>query len=264
MASCRQGPAARHQEFTAARAWRAGSAVLALDLGFKTIRRGALAVCIALQLSGCGAWLEGIDTGRSGFDSTFQKHLARAESGNAESQNAVGYMLYHGEGAPMDRAQAQMWFQRAADRGNARARRNLALMAAMAPAQGPVPSSPARLSASGKDLSSGEHLYLTFCSGCHGVNGISAYEHSPSFAFGERLEKGDAQLMRSLREGMQEMPGWDGKLTRREQLEVLSFIRGLGERYETGIGQPLRATPDYYYLFGPMEARRLAAPVQAP
>lgn len=180
--------------------------------------------------------------------------LGRAQAGDAESQNAVAFMLYHGEGAPQDRDMAREWFTRAALTGNERARRNLATMALL-----PAPGTEARQPASGGDVRQGEQLYLTFCSGCHGVNGISAYEHSPSFAFGERLQKGDAELMRSLSEGSQEMPGWDGKLTRRELMEVLAFVRTLRERYEAGIAAPLRAAPPYYYLFGPMEARRLGA-----
>lgn len=178
--------------------------------------------------------------------------LARARDGDPESQNAVAYMLYHGEGAPQDRVQAREWFVRAALGGNERARQNLASMALPATAAQP------RRPATGADLRQGEQHYLTFCSGCHGVNGIAVYENSPSFAFGERLEKGDAQLMRSLSEGSQEMPGWDGKLTRRELLEVLAFVRTLRERYDGGIAEPLRAAPPHYYLFGPMEDRSFA------
>lgn len=227
----------------------------------KTWARITLGAAILLQLSACGAWIGAWDPAGSGFKSTFQKFLARAELGDTESQNAVGYMLYHGEGAPMDRAQAQWWFRRAAERGNVRAQRNLAIMAAMGPVAQSGPSAELRQDASGNDVPRGERLYLMFCSGCHGVNGVSAYEHSPSFAFGERLEKGDAALMRSLLGGTQEMPAWDDKLSRRDLLEVLSFARKLRDRYDAGIGQPLRAAPAYYYLFGPMEARRLGMPV---
>lgn len=204
----------------------------------------------------CSAWQAPQDPDRAGAGSgsTYQRLLGRAQAGDAESQNAVAYMLYHGEGAPQDSAQAREWFARAAMKGNERARRNLASMALL-----PAPAADARRPASGGDLRQGEQLYLTFCSGCHGVNGISAYEHSPSFAFGERLEKGDAQLMRSLSGGSQEMPGWDGQLTRGELLELLAFVRTLRERYEAGIAAPLRAAPSSYYLFGPMEARRLGA-----
>ncbi|MBI3374958.1 MAG: c-type cytochrome [Betaproteobacteria bacterium] len=226
----------------------------------RALARIALGVSIAFQLSACGMWWDAGDTAGFSPESTFRKFFARAESGDAESQNAVGYMLYHGEGVQMDRTQAQSWFRRAAERGNARAQRNLAIIAAHGPFAQSAPHGGPRLDASGNDVPPGEALYLTFCSGCHGVNGISAYEHSPSFAFGERLDKNDAALMRSLREGIQEMPGWDGKLSRRELTEVMSFVRRLRDRYDAGVGQPLRAAPAYYYLFGPMEARRLGMP----
>lgn len=223
----------------------------------------ALGAAVLLQLSACGAWPSDPNaTGNAfAFESTFQKVLARAQSGHPESQNAAGYMLYHGEGVPMDRVQAKRWFMRAAKQGNVRAQRNLAIMAAPGSAVQPRSVAQSRLETSGDDLLPGERTFLVYCSGCHGVNGISAYEHSPSFAFGEQLDRSDAALMRSLLEGTRAMPAWDGKLFRHELREVLRFIRTLRDRYEAGIGQPLRAEPDYYYLFGPMEERRLGMPV---
>ena len=105
----------------------------------------------------------------------------------------------------------------------------------------------------------GERAYATFCGGCHGINGIAAYENSPSFAFGERLEKADAALMRSIRDGLQEMPGWEGKLAVNELRDILAFVRTLPARYDRGIAEPLRGAPAYVYLFGPMEERRRRA-----
>ncbi|MDH4094782.1 MAG: c-type cytochrome [Betaproteobacteria bacterium] len=209
----------------------------------------ALAAASLPLLWTCAAWQPGEDwTGPHPY-STFQKFLARARAGDAESQNAVAYMLYHGEGVPRDVARAREWFERAAQSGSERARRNLASLAA-----GPDPDIPRR-PAAGRDVGRDEQLYLAFCSGCHGVNGVAAYENSPSFAFGERLEKGDAQLLRSLSEGSQEMPGWGDKLTHLELREVLAFVRTLHARYDNGVRTPLRAPPSVYYLFGPMEQR---------
>ena len=146
------------------------------------------------------------------YESTYLRKLASAERGDAEAQNAVGFMLYRGDGVAADRLQAQLWFERAAAQGNARARRNLAYIAASAPqlqfsakAGADSPEGPAR---------AGERAYLKFCSGCHGTDGVAEYENSPSFAFGERLHKSDAALMASLLDGRQEMPGWEGKLPR--------------------------------------------------
>jgi TPR repeat protein len=210
-------------------------------------------------LAACGALTGTWDTAGPAIESTFRKILARAQSGDAESQNAVGYMLYHGEGVAMDRAQANLWFRRAAAQGNARAQRNLeSVSAGNRPAPSGSPARPEREPLRA-DASRGERLYMMFCAGCHGANGISAYENSPSFAFGEGFEKSDAVLMRKLREGSQEMPGWDGKFSRDELLAVMAFVRTLRAPYDAGVGQALRAAPGYYFLFGPMEARRLGA-----
>ena len=44
----------------------------------------------------------------------------------------------------------------------------------------------------------GEKLYITFCAGCHGFNDIAYYVNSPSFALGERLQKSDHELQKSI------------------------------------------------------------------
>ena len=187
------------------------------------------------------------------YESTYLRKLASAERGDAEAQNAVGFMLYRGDGVAADRLQAQLWFERAAAQGNARARRNLAYIAASAPqlqfsakAGADSPEGPAR---------AGERAYLKFCSGCHGTDGVAEYENSPSFAFGERLHKSDAALMASLLDGRQEMPGWEGKLPGGELRAILAHVRTLPQRYDLGIGASAGARPAYRYLFGPMEAR---------
>ena len=187
------------------------------------------------------------------YESTYLRKLASAERGDAEAQNAVGFMLYRGDGVRADRLQAQLWFERAAAQGNARARRNLAYIAASAPqlqfsakAGADSPEGPAR---------AGERAYLKFCSGCHGTDGVAEYENSPSFAFGERLHKSDAALMASLLDGRQEMPGWEGKLPVGELRAILAHVRTLPQRYDLGIGASTGARPAYRYLFGPMEAR---------
>lgn len=211
----------------------------------------------AILLLGCApvANLRGADAYT--YESTYLRKLASAERGDAEAQNAVGFMLYRGDGVAADRLQAQLWFERAAAQGNARARRNLAYIAASAPqlqfsakAGADSPDGPAR---------AGERAYLKFCSGCHGTDGVAEYENSPSFAFGERLHKSDAALMASLLDGRQEMPGWEGKLPVGELRAILAHVRTLPQRYDFGIGASTGARPAYRYLFGPMEARARAA-----
>jgi len=208
-----------------------------------------------LQAAGCAMHSAPGDESLTAYESTFQKHLARAHSGDAESQNAVGYMFFHGEGIPMDRERAEVWFARAASQGNARAQRNLTLLASSGPGTQMRYQANIIKRSETEHFAPGEVLYLKFCSGCHGVNGIAAYENSPSFALSERLEKSDVVLLQSIEDGIKEMPGWGGKLPRAQLLEVLAFVRRLPLRYEAGIAEPLRETPDYYYLFGPMELR---------
>lgn len=48
-----------------------------------------------------------------------------AEAGNADGQLNLGYMLFHGEGAPRDREAGLDWYRRAADAGLAAAQYNL-------------------------------------------------------------------------------------------------------------------------------------------
>jgi mono/diheme cytochrome c family protein len=211
-----------------------------------------VSIFLAAQLSACalpkGDWGEPVNA----HATTYQKFLARAEDGHAESQNVVGFMLFHGEGVRMDRTRAQMWFQRAAAQGNPRAQRNLALLyAAGAPESGIVPG-PRPALASSQAALAGQSMFEKYCAGCHGFNGISAYVHSPSFALGEALEKGDAELMRTLLRGKGEMPNWDDKFSRDQLQDVLRFVRTLQARYELGVGQTLRSAPPLFYLFGPM------------
>ena len=223
--------------------------------GNARLTRLALGIFVALQLSACGLTRGVGETGPFGIEMTYQKFLMRAEGGDAESQNVVGFMLFHGEGVPVDGVRAEMWFRRAAAQGNVRAQRNLAIMSSLgAEGFGPIQERQP-VNESTQTLQPGERVYLRFCSGCHGFNGIAAYVHSPSFALGQTLEKGDAELMRSLLHGKGEMPNWDDKLSRGELEDVLRFVRTLRLRYDAGISQPLRAAPSFYYLFGPMKSR---------
>ena len=181
------------------------------------------------------------------YESTFRRVLEKAERGDPEGQNALGYMFYRGEGTVADPAQARAWFKRAAAAGSDRAQRNLDFLDSGAPR---LPrAQPGR----------GEVLYARFCAGCHGLQGVAAYENSPSFAFGERLHHSDERLMRSVMDGLQEMPGWEGKLPNADLREILAFVRMLPVRYNAGIAVQAPEPPLYMYLFGKMEERRIGA-----
>lgn len=220
----------------------------------------APAALLVTLLSACGlppgAWRP--EFGRA-VTTTYEKHLSRAETGDTESQNVVGFMLFHGEGVPQDRIRARAWFETAARLGNARAQGNLAAMDALDEARRGGTRGAARhtrLEPGGPSgRPEGEGLYQKFCSGCHGFNGIAAYVHSPSFALGESLDKSDGQLMQSLLKGTGEMPNWDDKLSLGELREALRFVRTLRLTYEGGVRETLRGAPPYFYLFGPMKPK---------
>lgn len=203
----------------------------------------ALLACIAL--AGCAA-APTPGAPPAFHESTFNRVVERAERGDAESQNAAGFMLHRGEGVERDPARARAWFERAAAAGNERARRNLAYLQSGA---APLPATPA-------GPSRAEVLYQRYCGGCHGLEGVAAYENSPSFAFGERLHKAESDLLRSLLDGLQEMPGWEGKLPTEDLRAILAFVRALPARYDAGIGTAPSQAPAYMYLFGRMEERR--------
>ena len=215
--------------------------------------RLCLSVCLAAHLCACGVsreYLGDLDVGPP--ETTYRKFLARAAAGDAESQNLVGYMLFYGEGVRMDRTRAQLWFQRAAAQGNLNAQRNLAILSSAVAPETVVASAQKPSRAPSRAPLAGQALYEKYCAGCHGFNGISAYVHSPSFALGERLEKPDGELMRSVLRGKGEMPNWDDKFSRDQLQDVLRFVRTLQAKYALGIGQTLSSAPPVFYIFGPM------------
>lgn len=245
---------------------------------------------LALVLAGCAAMSDyGRDPGRALVDTTYEKFLARAQTGDAESQNLIGVMLFFGEGVPRNRFIAHWWFHKAADQGNARAQRNLAIMhylGAGVPRDDVEAERCFRLAAENEaraagrrrtvrpyasiadlvehaartagDRRPGESTYAALCAGCHGLNGISAYVGSPSFAIGERMDRSDAVLLRSLMKGIGDMPGWEDKLPRKDLVDILRFVRSFEPQYDTGILQVLRAAPELYFLFGPMRSNNSA------
>jgi mono/diheme cytochrome c family protein len=105
----------------------------------------------------------------------------------------------------------------------------------------------------GHDMERGEATYVTFCAGCHGLNGIATYIGSPSFALGERMQEPDTALLYSINQGKGVMPSWGDKFSERRLADVLDFVRTLQKQYEIGIAEGIRRAPGSYFLFGPME-----------
>jgi len=94
-------------------------------------------------------------------------------------------------------------------------------------------------------LALGENIYLAFCGGCHGFNGIAWYVNSPSFALRERMSKSDAVLKNSIRNGLGVMPAWENMLKPGQVDALVKFIRTLAQSYEGGILGELRRPPEF-------------------
>jgi cytochrome c5 len=244
---------------------------------------------LALNFPGCGPVQPPVEVRRDmPAQFTFVKFLELAKAGDEKAQHLIGFMLYFGEGVRMDRAAAHHWFHLAADQGNPTAQLNLALMhfrgeegarrdfeeaqrylrlakenGSKATRLSSTPDIPdtleeladraVRLPQRQEDL--GEQAYVTFCAGCHGFNGIAAYVGAPSFAVGERMEKSDAELFRTITKGHGVMPRWENKLPDDLLFEALKFVRTLPLQYRNGIAQVLRTPPPVYFVFGPMSAQ---------
>lgn len=95
----------------------------------------------------------------------------------------------------------------------------------------------------------GRQVFLTYCSGCHGFDGLAYYPPAPSFAMGDRLAKSDTELMRSIFRGKGAMPSWEDKLPAHWLEQALAYIR-----YMAGEGSidPPADWPDYYFIFPPL------------
>ena len=77
-------------------------------------------------------------------------------------------------------------------------------------------------------------LYEENCAACHGYDGQPMVPGTPNFATGERLEKGDEELLASIREGINDMPPWDEDLSDAEQKIVVNYLRTLATTGENG------------------------------
>ena len=109
--------------------------------------------------------------------------------------------------------------------------------------------------------SNGRHIYLTFCSGCHGFSGRHFFEYAPSFAMGQRLAKSDAELMDSILRGKGLMPSWEDKLPMADLQDALDYLRVLA--IQTAYGTDLSGfneEPDVYFIFRPRSVMDAGTP----
>ena len=247
--------------------------------------RGNVALVLgALLVTGCAVLSSPSDPAPERPETTFESLYALAEAGDPASQNLVGFLLFFGEVAPFSRPIARHWFQRAAEQGSVSAQLNLAIMSylgaagaadreaaeshfrraqltqAGAPSGERQPSIPPSLDAlvaeacaeSDVQVTTGERTFVTFCAGCHGLNGISAYPGAPSFALGERMDRSDDELFTTIVRGHEVMPGWGDKLSNELLASALDFSRTLEAELRWGVLHQLREAPESYYRFGPM------------
>jgi len=209
----------------------------------------------------------------------FEVVSRRAIEGDRESQNLLGYLLFFGEHAPLDRRAAAAWFRRAAAAGHPSAQVNMALLHALGvgvprdweAAQRHLRAARANPDAEGAwrwasletlvvSACAGTQaaearptdLYDRFCAGCHGWNGIATYRGSPSFALGDRLEKSDDELLGSIVNGLGTMPAWGDKLPVSWLRETIPVLRSLESDFQDGVIHRLREPPGLFFRFGPM------------
>lgn len=71
-------------------------------------------------------------------------------------------------------------------------------------------------------------LYHENCAVCHGHDGVPLLPDTPNFAVGERLDKKDAELLKSINDGLKDiMPPWKGALTPEQQRDVLTYVKSI-------------------------------------
>lgn len=102
------------------------------------------------------------------------------------------------------------------------------------------------------DPVAGANTYLTYCSGCHGLDGFAVYEHAPSFSKGDRLHKNDRELLQSVLNGKNNMPPWQDKLPVTDLRNAITYIRLMHERYKKGESPRQNDTTTIYYRFKPV------------
>jgi len=98
----------------------------------------------------------------------------------------------------------------------------------------------------------GADIFLTYCAGCHGFDGLAAYEPAPSFSMGERLEKDDRELLQSVLKGRNAMPPWENKLSLADIKRAIAYLRHMYQRRLTGKVPRSRPLPPNWYRFKPL------------
>lgn len=77
------------------------------------------------------------------------------------------------------------------------------------------------------DLAKGKKLYQDHCAGCHGDTGRPVMVNTPDFTRGEGLQMSDSQLVDSIEVGKNQMPGFQGMLSREDLSDLVIYLRTL-------------------------------------
>ncbi|MFQ5757035.1 MAG: c-type cytochrome [Acidiferrobacterales bacterium] len=76
---------------------------------------------------------------------------------------------------------------------------------------------------------SGKEIYEEYCAACHGYDGVPILPGSPNFSKGERLDKTDAELLKTISDGKGDiMPPWKEVLSEQQRKNVLHYLRSIG------------------------------------
>lgn len=81
--------------------------------------------------------------------------------------------------------------------------------------------------ASAADTQKGKNLYQAQCAICHGSEGRATMPGAPSFDRGEQMLRADMALLTLIRSGKNAMPAFQGRLSDRDIMDVIAYIRTL-------------------------------------
>ena len=73
----------------------------------------------------------------------------------------------------------------------------------------------------------GGEIYNMHCAACHGGSGNSVMPGAPNFARNERMVRPDMFILEDIKRGKNAMPAYQGVLSDRDILDVISYMRTL-------------------------------------
>ncbi len=83
------------------------------------------------------------------------------------------------------------------------------------------------ISALAGNAGAGESLYQEKCAMCHGKDGKAVLPGAPNFIEGDRMEKPDNVLTKSVKRGLNSMPPFRGMLSDSQISDILAYVRKL-------------------------------------